>query len=77
MGFGFLPGRWLVRIDEMTASMTMARVLDGVWLPAEIAMRAGLELATGRYAFRYGRVFYDYKKAEVGARIRAVTPKEP
>jgi hypothetical protein len=77
MGFGFLPGRWLLRIDEMRASMTMARVLDGVWLPAEITMRAGLQLATGRYTFRYARTFYDYKKAEVGARIRTIGPRKP
>jgi hypothetical protein len=68
--FDFLPGRWLVRVDDITASMTMARVLDGVWLPSRITVRAGLTFANGAYAFRYGRDFYDYKKAEVGARIR-------
>ena len=40
--FGFLPGRWLVRVDDVRASMTMAQVLDGVWLPREIVMRAGV-----------------------------------
>jgi hypothetical protein len=74
--FGFLPGRWLVRLDEIRAEMTMARVLDGVWLPARIDMRGGLSLASGGYEFVYGRRFSNYKKAETGARIRSMTPKD-
>ena len=77
MDFGFLPGRWLVRVDEASASMTMARVLDGVWLPSRIAMSAGLSLANGGYRFEYGREFFDYRKAEVGARIRSYVPRQP
>jgi hypothetical protein len=73
--FGFLPGRWLVRMDEVTASMTMTRVFDTVWLPSTISMRAGLVLATGSYGFTYGRSFSDHKKAETGARIRMI--KQP
>jgi hypothetical protein len=76
MDFGFLPGRWLVRVDEARAQMTMARVLDGVWLPAEIDMRAGLSVASGGYAFQYGRRFSDYRKAETSARIRTVVPRD-
>ena len=77
MDFGFLPGRWIVRVDEASASMTMARVLDGVWLPSRITMRAGLSLASGGYGFQYGRDFSDYRRAEVGARIRSYVPKVP
>jgi hypothetical protein len=70
--FGFLPGRWLVRVGDISASMTMARVLDGIWLPGRISMQADLTFATGRYGFTYSRTFYDYKKAEVGARVRVL-----
>jgi hypothetical protein len=70
--FGFLPGRWLVRVDDATASMTMGKVLDGVWLPRAITMQAGLSFASGSYQFQYGREFSDYKKAEVSARIRSI-----
>ena len=77
LDFGFLPGRWLVRVDGASASMTMARVLDGVWLPSRIAMSAGLSLANGGYRFEYAREFYDYRKAEVGARIRSFVPRRP
>lgn len=75
--FGFLPGRWLVRIDNISASMTMSRVLDGVWLPGRISIGGGLTFATGTYGIRYERQFYDYKKAEVGARVRILPPKRP
>ena len=70
--FGFLPGRWLVRFDSIQASMTMGKVLDGVWLPSDLSMRAGLSLASGSYQFTYGRQFHDHKKAEVSARIRSI-----
>jgi hypothetical protein len=75
--FGFLPARWLVRIDHITASMTMSRVLDGVWLPGRISMQGGITFATGTYGIKYERTFYDYKKAEVGARVRILPPKRP
>jgi len=73
--FGFLPGRWLVRVDDIRASMTMAKVFDGAWLPREISMRAGLSFASGSYAFEYGRAFHDHKKAEVSAKIRMMGPR--
>ena len=74
--FGFLPARWLVRLDEARASMTMARVFENVWLPRQITMRAALSLASGTYRFEYTREFYDWKKAEVKARIRSIGPGE-
>jgi hypothetical protein len=73
--FGFLPGRWLIRVGDISASMTMSRVLDGVWLPGQISMKGDVTFATGRYGFAYGRTFYDYKKAEVGARVRMLGPE--
>lgn len=70
--FGFLPGRWIVRVDDVRASMTMGRVFDGTWLPKEISMRAGLTFASGSYAFEYGREFSNHRKAEISATIRSV-----
>lgn len=69
--FGFLPARWLFRLDDVKASMTMGRVLDGVWLPRDMEIHAGLTLASGAYVFKYRREFRDYKKAETSARIRS------
>ena len=70
--FGFLPGRWLVRVDDIRASMTMSRVFDGVWLPREISMQAALTLANGDLRVKYGRTFSEYKRAETSARIREI-----
>jgi len=75
--FNFLPGRAIVRVDEARASMTMGRYFDNVWLPKDIVFRAGATFASGSYTFSYGREFYDYRKGEVSARIRAYVPKEP
>jgi len=74
--FGFLPARWLFRLNEVSASMTMSRVLEGLWLPKQIEFRGSATLASGTYRVEYGREFHDYRKAEVGARIRTMVPKE-
>lgn len=75
--FGFLPARWLLRVDTISATMTMARVLDGVWLPHDMNADAHITLATGTYGIQYGRELYDYKKAETGARIRDYKDRQP
>jgi hypothetical protein len=74
--FGFLPARWLFRLDEVSASMTMSRVLEGLWLPKQIEFHGSATLANGSYRLEYGREFHDYRKAEIGARIRTMVPKE-
>jgi hypothetical protein len=70
LGMDFLPGRWLVRVGETTASMTMGRYFDGVWLPKSIAMRGDLQVALGSFEVQYRREFLEYRKAETSARIR-------
>ncbi len=70
----FLPGAWLVRIDELRASMTMGQPFPGVWLPRDIDIRAGVVLANGSFEANYGREFSDYREAEVTTRI--TIPKE-
>ena len=75
--WGFLPGRAIVRVDEARASMTMGRYFENVWLPKELAFRFGATFASGSYTFGYTREFYDYRKGEVSAKIRAYVPKEP
>ena len=72
LGFDFLPGRWLFRLDDLTASMTMRQPFPGVWLPARIDMRATLSLATGTYEATATRTYADYREAETGGRVRTV-----
>lgn len=74
--FGFLPGRWLVRVDEARASMTMGQPVDGVWLPVRIEAQVGMSLASGPFSLEYDRRFLDYRRAETSARVRAYAPVE-
>ena len=68
--FDFLPGRSLMRLDELRALMRMREAFPDVWLPDTIAMSFGLTLAVGEVAARYDVKYHDYKLAEVKARVR-------
>ena len=70
LGFDFLPLRWLVRLDELTASMTMGRPRDDVWLPERIDARGVMTMASGSTTVAYSRTFSDYREAETGVRFR-------
>jgi hypothetical protein len=70
----FLPGAWLVRIDELRASMTMGQPFPGVWLPRRIDIGAGLTLAVGSFDASYQRRFDQYREAATSYKIRV--PKE-
>ena len=70
LGLDFLPGQWLVRVGETSASMTMGRYFDGVWLPKAIVMKGDLSVAIGSFDIDYRREFLEYRKAETSARIR-------
>lgn len=66
----FLPARWLVRVDDLRASMTMGQPFEGVWLPKAITIHAGVTLANGSYQAAYARTFSDYRQADVKSKIR-------
>ena len=66
----FLPGRWLVRIDQMEASMEMGQPFPGVWLPRSIRMGFDLTMAIGGVEGRYAADFRDYRLASVTTRVR-------
>jgi hypothetical protein len=71
----FLPAAWLVRVDDLRASMEMGQPFDGVWLPRNIRIHAGVTLAAGSFEVTYGREFSKYRKADVSTRI--TVPKQP
>jgi hypothetical protein len=71
----FLPGAWLVKVDEIRASMTMGQPFPGVWLPREMKVNAGVTLANGSFDGIYGRTFSEYKLADVTTKFRI--PKAP
>jgi hypothetical protein len=66
----FLPGAWLVRVDDIHASMTMGQPFPGVWLPRSMNIHAGVSLANGSFEASYARAFSDYKLADVKSTIR-------
>jgi hypothetical protein len=66
----FLPAAWLVRVDEIRASMTMFQPFEGVWLPRGIDISAGVTLANGSFDANYVRSFSDYRQADVKSRVR-------
>jgi hypothetical protein len=71
LGLDFLPAQWLVRVGDTTASMTMGRYFDGVWLPKSIAFRGDVQFALGDFEAEYTRDFLEYRKADTAARIRS------
>ena len=66
----FLPGRTLVRVDELKASMKMLEPFPGVWLPGTIDMRFFLTTAVGPVSASYDIDYRDYRLAEVTTRIK-------
>ena len=70
IGFEFLPLRWLIRLDALTASMTMGRPLDSVWLPERIDASGVMTMASGSTTVAYSRTFSSYREAETGGRLR-------
>ncbi len=73
----FLPGAWLVKVDDIRASMTMGQPFPGVWLPREMNIHAGITMAMGSLEAAYARRFSDYKEADVKTRIRIPKPADP
>jgi hypothetical protein len=70
VGLEFLPGRSIIRIDEMRASMKMTQPFPDVWLPGNIEMAFGLTTALGSLEARYQVEYRDYRLAEVTTKVR-------
>ena len=66
----FLPAGWLVRVDDIRASMTMGQPFPGVWLPRGLTIHSGVTLASGSFEAAYGRGFANYRLAEVATKMR-------
>lgn len=77
VGLEFLPYRWLVRIDDLQASMTMGQPIDGVWLPRDIEASGKISTAAFQVAVVYNRKFFDYKQIDVKVKLRFEKPDVP
>ena len=66
----FLPAGWIVRVDDLRASMQMGQPFPGVWLPRDVSIHAGVTLALGSMEHQYKRAFSNYRKADVASKVR-------
>jgi hypothetical protein len=65
----FLPGAWLVRVDDLRASMEMGQPFPGVWLPRGMMIHAGVTFALGPVEVTYKREFSNYRRADVMTKV--------
>lgn len=70
MDMGFLPGRSVLRVDDLTASMQMGEPFPGVWLPTAVTGRVRLGSAALPLDARYDIGYFDYKQVGVSLRVR-------
>jgi hypothetical protein len=68
--WGFLPGRSVVRFDDLTASMRMHEAFPGIWLPQAIAARIRVATALGRTGASYDVTYSDYRQAGVTVQVK-------
>ena len=68
-GLDFLPGRWLVRVDDLQASMEMGQPLGDVWLPIRVTVSGRITMALGDFEVMFTREFSDYREAETSGRL--------
>lgn len=66
----FFPGRALMRISDLKATMRMAQAFPEVWLPRSIQMHFGLMLAVGAVDATYQVDYLNYKQADVTYKIK-------
>lgn len=71
----FLPARWLVRVDELKANLTMHKPFENVWLPQAIRGSGAVSTANGSLTVQYAREFYDYQKTDVKVRFWYEKPR--
>jgi hypothetical protein len=68
--FEFLPGQWLVQVDDLRATMTMSQPFPDVWLPRDLEFAFGISLAVGQVDMRYALEYHDYRRADVTANVK-------
>ncbi|MFZ0428539.1 MAG: hypothetical protein WAO20_10515 [Acidobacteriota bacterium] len=80
VGLEFLPYRWLVRIDDINATLIMDKPVGDVWLPREMTASGKVSTAAASLTVMYERKFFDYKEADVKVRFQfegAAPEKQP
>jgi hypothetical protein len=68
--FEFLPGQWLLHVDDLRATMTMDQPFPEIWLPRDLEFVFGISLAVGQVDMRYALEYHDYRQADVKANLK-------
>jgi hypothetical protein len=66
----FFPGRALVRIDDLQATMEMGQAFPNIWLPKSIEMHFGMMIAVGAVDATYRVEYLNYKEAAVTYKVK-------
>jgi len=69
VGFDFLPGQWLVQVNDLKASMTMGQPFPDVWLPNTLELALSGTLAVGQFDMRYRLDYHDYRQPDVTSKV--------
>jgi len=69
VGLDFLPVQWLVQVDDLRASMAMAKPFPDVWLPRDLELGLDFTLAVGQVDLRYAVEYRDYRRADVTSKV--------
>ena len=69
IGLNFLPGRWLLRVDDIGASMEMGQPIGDVWLPRRVTVFGRITTALGELDLAFTRDYSDYREAETDGRL--------
>ena len=70
MDWDFFPGRSLVRIGDVQATMQMGQAFPNIWLPKSIEMKFEMMLAVGAVDASYRVAYENYKEAAVTYKIK-------
>jgi len=70
LDWDFFPGRALVRIGDVQATMQMGQAFPNVWLPKGIEMHFEMMLAVGAVDATYRVEYLNYKEAAVTYKIK-------
>lgn len=70
MDWDFFPGRALVRVGGVRATMQMGQAFPNVWLPSSIEMQFEMMLAVGAVDAAYRVAYQNYQEAAVSYRIK-------
>lgn len=66
----FFPGRALLRVSDLKATMRMGQAFPEVWLPRSIEMHFGMMMAVGAVDATYQVEYLNYKQADVTYKIK-------